>query len=372
MMINHGRSRRFWLRGLGALALATQIDGRSLARAADSPLSPLPTANPVRPLLRPRSLRPGDTIAIVAPAGRVAAADLQQGWQWLTQQGFRLVPGRHLFDRDGYLAGRDRDRAADLNRAFADPQVAAIICARGGWGCARILPLLDWELARSHPKILLGFSDISALLLAYYERSGLVTFHGPVIASRWNAFSTAAWQQVLMAGTAATLQNPPQQTHRVIHPGQAQGPLVVANLSVLAAMVGSTYLPQWAGKILVVEEVGEPVYRVDRLLSQLKLAGLLDQLAGFVFAQCTRCESPGDREPALSLNRVLDDWIRPLGIPSWQGLALGHVPDKLTLPIGIPVAIDAERATLQLLEAPVELREPLAANLTATGLRSMG
>ena len=355
------RSRRFWLQGLGATVLAVAYGGRPLA--ARSPIAQAaPPADPIEPLpgpiVRPRSLRRGDTIALVAPAGMVTAADLVEGRRWLESQGFRVQLGRHVFDRDGYLAGRDRDRAADLNRAFADPAVAAIICARGGWGCARILPLLDWDLARSHPKILLGFSDITALLLAYYGRSNLVTFHGPVIASSWNAFSTAAWRQVLVDGQPMQLANPPTMPHRPIYPGQARGPLVVANLSVLAAMLGSAYLPSWDGVILIVEEVSEPVYRVDRLLSQLKLAGILDRLAGFIFAQCTRCGVPGDRDPTLSLSRVLQDWIRPLAIPSWQGFAVGHIPDKLTLPLGVSVEIDANRGTVQLLEPAVLTDRP--------------
>ncbi|HEY9689676.1 MAG TPA: LD-carboxypeptidase, partial [Coleofasciculaceae cyanobacterium] len=355
------RSRRFWLRGFGVTLLAVAQGGRlvgprsAIAQAA-SAADPL---EPVRsPLLRPRSLQPGDTIAVVAPAGMVAAADLVDGCNWLQRQGFRVQVGRHVFNRDGYLAGRDRDRAADLNRAFADPAVAAIICARGGWGCARLLPLLDWDLARLHPKILLGFSDITALLLAYSVRSNLVTFHGPVIASSWNAFSTAAWRQVLVDGQPMRLANPPTMPHRPIYPGQARGPLVVANLSVLAAMVGSPYLPRWDGVILIVEEVSEPVYRIDRLLSQLKLAGILDRLAGFVFAQCTRCAVPGDRDPTLSLSRVLQDWIRPLEIPSWQGFAVGHIPEKLTLPLGVEVAIDASRGTVELLEPAVLTDRP--------------
>ncbi len=360
-MANWERSRRFWLQGFGATLLAVAQGGpllgqrSAIAQAASA--SDAPEGVPSPPL-RPRSLQPGDTIALVAPAGRVVAADLAEGRRWLESQGFRLQLGRHLFDRDGYLAGRDRDRAADLNRAFADPAVAAIICARGGWGCARILPLLDWELARSHPKILLGFSDISALLLAYYVQSNLVTFHGPVIASSWNAFSTAAWRRLLVDGQPMRLANPPTMSHRMIYPGQARGPLVVANLAVLAAMVGSPYLPRWDGVILIVEEVGEPVYRIDRLLSQLKLTGILDRLAGFIFAQCTRCGDPGDRDPTLSLGRVLQDWIRPLEIPSWQGFAVGHVPDKWTLPLGVSVEIDARRGSVDLLEPAVLTDRP--------------
>lgn len=355
------RSRRFWLQGFGATLLAVAHGGRLAgprsAIAQTSPTGDTPEVVPSLPL-RPRSLQPGDTIAVVAPAGRVAAADLVEGCRWLESQGFRLQLGRHLFDRDGYLAGRDRDRAADLNRAFADPAVAAIICARGGWGCARILPLLDWSLARSHPKILLGFSDISALLLAYYVQSNLVTFHGPVIASSWNSFSTAAWRRLLVEGQPMQMTNPPTLPHRMIYPGQARGPLVVANLSVLVAMVGSPYLPHWDGVILIVEEVGESVYRVDRLLSQLKLAGILDRLGGFIFAQCTRCGDPGDRDPTLSLTRVLQDWIRPLEIPSWQGFAVGHVPDKWTLPLGIPVEINAQQGSLALLKTAVLVDRP--------------
>lgn len=349
------RSRRSCLQygwqGLGAMAIAAGWP--SVAQALDRSRPTGLIAEPLPLLLRPRALKPGDTIALVAPAGPVTVADLKEGREWLQRQGFQVVLGRHIFNRDGYLAGRDRDRAADLNAAFANPDVAAIICARGGWGCARLLPFLDWDLARSHPKILLGFSDITTLLLAYWVRSGLVTFHGPVIASRWNAFSTQAWQRVLVAGQAALLLNPPDMPHRTIHPGRARGPLVVANLSVLAAAIGSRYLPNWDGVILAIEEVEETVYRVDRLLAQLQLAGVLDRLAGFVFAQCTRCEGATAEQESLSLERAIDDWIRPLKIPSWQGMAIGHIPDKLTLPVGAIVEIDADYGSIRLLEPAV-------------------
>ncbi len=200
---------------------------------------------------------------------------------------------------------------------FADKSVTAIIAMRGGWGCNRILPLLKYPLIRSHAKIIMGYSDITSLLLAINARSRIVTFHGPVAISSWNQFTLDYLQPMLLQGKMVPMKNPltTELRRRIINPGMATGKLVGGNLSVVCAMVGSPYLPSWNRRILFVEDIGEDIYRVDRMLTQLKNAGILSELSGFIFGQCTRC-STGD-DPSLTLMEVLNDHIKPLGIPAW-------------------------------------------------------
>ena len=334
--------RRHFLRTFGLAALATQAKLSS------------------RTLLKPPRLKVGDTVGLINPASPIDPEDIKQAKDVLTALGLKVKLGSHLLDCYGYLAGRDNDRAADVNAMFGDTSVQAILTVRGGWGCNRILPLLDYALIRSHPKILLGYSDITSLLNAIYARSGIVTFHGPVGTSTWNAFTTNHVKRLLFNGETLKLQNPLLSSDPIttaqfrvatINSGTARGRLVGGNLSVLTAMVGSPYLPPWNQTILFVEETGEDIYRVDRMLTQLQLAGILDQIVGFIFGQCTDC-GPGKEKETLTLMEVLKH-ILPLGIPAWYGSAIGHIQDKFTLPVGVEVEIDASSGTIQMLESAV-------------------
>ncbi len=317
-----------------------------------APASATARSQPDRTPVKPPPLRVGDTIALVSPASFVEVEDVLAIRQTLTRLGLRVKLGRHALDRNGYLAGSDRDRANDLNAAFVDPDVRAILAMRGGWGCNRILPQLDYDRIRAHPKVFMGYSDITSLLLAFYSRAGLVSFHGLTGISRWEPSSIQAFQRVCFAGERVVWQNPPTSPIRTLNGDRARGRLVGGNLSVLAAMVGSGYLPDWRGKILFVEEIGEEVYRIDRLLTQLQLAGILERLQGFIFGQCLNCQ-PEEPDKSLSLMEVLRDRIEPLGIPAWYGAEIGHIRNQFILPVGIEVEIDADRGTIQLLESPV-------------------
>jgi muramoyltetrapeptide carboxypeptidase len=215
---------------------------------------------------------------------------------------------------------------------FADSSVQAVLAMAGGWGCNRILPLLDYQLIRQNPKIIIGYSDVTSLLLAIYTHSNLITFHGPLGTSTWNWFSVQHLQRILFDGAAMTLQNLLSTPVETITKGKARGRLVGGNLSLVAALVGSDYLPDWQNSILFVEDIREEVYRIDRLLTQLKLAGILDQVAGFIFAQCTNCPIGDANEPSLTLRQVLADHIKPLGIPAWYGSMIGHLSSRLSDP----------------------------------------
>lgn len=342
-------NRRRFFQLLGLSLLASQLPAAATNQS-------LPDRMPDRMpdhILKPPKLKVGDTVGLINPASPVDLEDVEYTEKALAKLGLKVKRGAHILDEYGYLAGKDRDRAADIQAMFADDSVKALLTLRGGWGCNRILPLLDYNLIRQNPKIIMGYSDITSLLLAIYARSGMVTFHGPVGTSEWNQFSLGYFQRILFNGGAVKMVNPVRISGEAIAPGKATGRIVGGNLSVLTSMVGSPYLPDWNQTILFVEEIGEDIYRIDRMLTQLKIAGILDQIAGFIFAQCRNCTPGEDDDPSLTLPQVLSDIIKPLGIPAWYGSAIGHIPDKFTIPIGVPVEIDANNATIQMLENAV-------------------
>lgn len=317
-----------------------------------------------RRYLKPARLQRGDGVGLISPA---SAVFLREDIDVVVDaiRGLGLVPylAPHLRDRYGYLAGKDVDRASDINRFFADPKIAALIPIRGGWGCSRILPYLDYQLIRKNPKIIVGFSDITALILGIHAQTGLVTFHGPNGFTSWRTEPTDIFRRVLFAGEMVTFENQKdsddanrlmQVKNRIqtIHPGKARGRLIGGNLSVLSGIVGSPYVPNLKGAILFLEDVNENVYRIDRLMTHLKLAGLFQHLAGFIFGQCPQCLPDADYG-SLTLEEVVWDHIQPLGIPAWFGAQIGHIETILTLPIGIEVEIDASLGKIQMLEAAV-------------------
>ncbi len=313
-------------------------------------------------VIKPPRLKAGQTVGVVSPAGITYDPILIDVIaESLEALGLKMKAGRHMTDRWGYFAGKDQDRAADINEMFADPQVDAIFALHGGWGAARVLPHLDYELIRRHPKILLGYSDITSLLIGIYSKAGVATFHGPNGNSKWNTFSATYIQKLLFDADQITYKNPVDEEDllaprrfrtRTIHPGSARGKLVGGNLTVLTSIIGSEYLPDWKGHILFLEDIGEAVYRVDRMLTQLKLAGVLDNISGFVFGYCTDCKADSGYS-SFTLNEVLDQHIKPLGIPAWTGSMIGHIDKKFTMPIGVEAKINAEAGEMQLLESAV-------------------
>jgi muramoyltetrapeptide carboxypeptidase len=345
-------NRRLFFQSLGIAAVATQI---SPPRVEAAPL----------PSIKPKRLAPGDTVALVSPASATFnSVELQIAKESLEALGFKVRPGDHMLERHGNLAGADKARAEDLNKAFADKSIAGIHAIRGGWGSARLLPSLDYETIRRNPKVLIGYSDITALHMAIQAKTGLVTFHGPIGLGRWDAWSVDYYKRVLMNGEAVTFspkqglsdRNSLVQTEfrvQPIVPGKARGRLLGGNLTVLTAILGSPYVPDWENSILFCEDIGEDYYRMDRMVTQLKLAGVLDKIKGFVFGSCSEC-GPGDGNfGALTLEEIFLDHIKPLGVPAWQGAMIGHAQPQWTLPVGAEVEIDATAGTIRLLGSAV-------------------
>jgi muramoyltetrapeptide carboxypeptidase len=343
--------RRDFLGATGVWTLAAGAGG-GLARAESGAAA----------TVRPKRLRKGDRVGLVAPASaNFKSVDVEIAQDVV--RAFSLEPrlGAHVRDRHGYLAGRDEARAADVNAFFADSSIAGIFAIRGGWGCARILPHLDWDRIRRNPKVVAGYSDLTALHCGLHARTGLVTFHAPTLLSDWPAFSVDHFRRVVFEAETPTMSNPKGEEDRLVQrhfrtrtitPGRARGRLLGGNLTVLTALVGSPYLPAFDGAILFLEDVDEDIYRVDRMLTQLALAGLLRRLAGLVFGSCTRCE-PGEGYGSLTLEEVLDEHVRPLGIPAYEGAMIGHQDQQFTIPVGTRVELDAAAATLTMLEPAV-------------------
>ncbi|MEW6468877.1 MAG: LD-carboxypeptidase [Bacteroidota bacterium] len=341
------RSRRDFIRTTGLAGLGLPLLGMSSADPKPQQETP--------GIIKPPALKKGDTIGITCPATAVWNMEsIGKFMETLTAMGFKLKIGKTLTEKYGYFAGSDELRAGELNGMIADKSVKAIFCGKGGWGCARLLDSLDYEALKQNPKILLGFSDITSLLIAVYAKTGLVTFHGPVGNSGWNDFSKNWVVEVLMNKQAVSYTYPEKDKDpfHTINPGTAQGVLVGGNLSVLSGIIGSSYLPAWKNKILFLEEAEEEPYSIDRMLTHLKLAGVMKDLSGIIFGKCTKClaEEP---DKAFTLKEVLEMHFKPLGIPAFYGAMIGHIENKYTVPLGIPCEMDAAAGSMKLMEAAV-------------------
>ncbi|MFN8354553.1 MAG: LD-carboxypeptidase [Spirosomataceae bacterium] len=340
--------RRHFIQNLAVVGATTAV---SSINTAGSP-----------PLLKPARLKAGDTIGLVCPAAPAYSKEtVQVIVESMQALGFKVKMGKYLWQRYGYLAGKDVERAADLNAMFGDTSVQGILCVHGGWGCARLLPLLDYDIIRRNPKVIIGYSDITALLLGIHAQTGLVTFHGPEGAATWNSFTVNYFKKVLMDAETVTFENPKIQGDNLtlvadrvttLTAGKARGKLLGGNLTVLSHLLGSKYVPEWKGSILFLEDVYEDIYRMDRMITHLKLCGALDQMNGLVFGKCTRCAS-SESYGSLTLEDVFDDHIKPLQKPAYSGAMIGHISHKFTIPVGIEAEIDASQGTIRLLEAGV-------------------
>jgi muramoyltetrapeptide carboxypeptidase len=331
-----------------ALALLPEVAGLAAERTA---------------MVWPPLLEEGDTIMFVAPAGPPERDQCQRAKQRLEQDGFHVRWREDMFDVEGYLAGSDERRAEELMEAFTDPEVDAIFCARGGYGSMRMLDRLDFDQIRAHPKIVLGFSDITALHAALNRRAGLVTFHGPGPASglggekRPTEFTTARFHDALLAGAKPDdgyVVDVPRAVGRVSHfgSGKARGRLTGGNLSLISALEGTPYALDCQDAILVIEDVREAPYRIDRMLRQLVLAGKLGPLRGAVLGQFTDDYSREDKlteDDRFSTAGVLRQYFEHAGIPVLCNFPLGHVDANCTLPLGAEVEIDAQRGTLRVI-----------------------
>ncbi len=314
-------------------------------------------------VIRPPRMVPGCRVALIAPAGPLLERDdLVRGTELCKALGFVPVLGANAHRRYGYLAGTDEERIADLNEALQNPAIDAIWCLRGGYGMTRILDRVDFAAAAERPRVIIGYSDITALLLALHRVTGIVSFHGPMARAPLTGFSREHFERVLTGSsapgrlgrmpTSSTTLIPKSPRILPINRGKAEGPLLGGNLSLVSALIGTRYFPELDGAILFLEEVGEDLYRVDRMLAQLRMIGALDKLAGVVLGQFTDMKR-GTGDGALGFDEVLGTYFEPLGIPVGYGFPFGHVDDQWTLPIGVRAKFDAAAGELEIAESAV-------------------
>jgi len=289
--------------------------------------------------LIPARLEPGDTVGVAAPAGPFEAKPLLRGAAVLESMGFKVrMPSDPKPDR-GYLAASDARRAEELHGLFADPDIRGIVCARGGYGAMRILDRLDGDLIGRHPKVLIGFSDITALLVTLYQRWGLVTFHGPMVTSLARAGETTRRALAeAVCGSAPLAFDLADGT--TVHSGIVRGPFMAANLTTLCHLIGTPFEPDLAGHVLMIEDCGEAPYRIDRMLTQMRLAGCFDDLAGLLLGTFSDGASTEDVVP------IVADIFGDRPVPTLAGIAAGHGEPNLTLPVGLEAALDADRKRL--------------------------
>jgi len=314
-------------------------------------------------IIRPPRLVPGSRVGLLAPAGPLLERDdLTRGQELCRALDWEPVLLPHAGGRHGYLAGSDAERVADLNAALRDPTLDAIWCLRGGYGVTRILDQVEFEALAQRPRAVIGFSDITALLLAAHRHTGLVTFHGPMARAPLTKFSREHQARVLIQqerpGRLGRLPAPSDvlvpRSPRIValRGGKAEGPLLGGNLTLIQCLIGTRHLPDFDGAILFLEDVGEELYRIDRMLAHLRMAGILDKVAGVVVGQFTETTRRG-ADGAMGFDEILATYLQPLGVPVGFGFPIGHVDDQWTLPIGVRARFDAGAGELELLESAV-------------------
>jgi muramoyltetrapeptide carboxypeptidase len=346
--------RRNFIRTISTAAIAASVSSSALNKKITQPL---------KTLLKSGRLKRGDTIALVTPGSYITETEKEESINNLRKLGFNVVYSDKLMQKNGYFSATDKDRADDLNEMFERKDVHGIMCARGGYGCARILHYLDYNLISENPKPFIGFSDVTALHYAIYKNCSLVTFNGPVSISTFSRFSVKNFENILIKKSnklilenSVTGNNHNPYGITSIAEGFAQGELIGGNLTIAVSLIGTEYDIDYSGKIIFLEEFIEEPYRIDRMLTQLLQAGKLKDAAGIALGVFKLCE-PNKQNPAFSgsfsLMEVLRDRLGNLGIPVVYGLSFGHVADKFTLPFGVKAELNTETNQLKLLEPGV-------------------
>jgi len=352
-----------------SIQIGRRAFGAWLAAAAVLPFSSAEAARPrarkpsMKPLIKPPRLRRGDTVGLIAPGGYSTDKSIAKARANIESLGLKVKEGAWLREVNGNYAGTVEQRLADLHAMFADPDVRMLWPIRGGSGCISLLKELDYDLIRRHPKILLGYSDITALHLAILKKTGLVTFHGPVASSTLSDYAREHMLAVLTDPQPAytipmALENSRravEQPHfgmRTVHGGSASGRLIGGNLSLVAALAGTPYAADFRDSILFLEEVNEAPYRIDRWMTQLDLAIGFDKAAALMIGICDEC-GPEHEDVSLTLDQTFDIHLQPLSVPAVTGYSIGHIRNQFTIPMGIQATLDTERQTVTLLEAGV-------------------
>ena len=289
--------------------------------------------------IRPPRLKPGDTIGIVAPASPFDQKIFTQGLHVLQSMGFRTRVPDEIFEKNGYLAGSDEHRAGLLMRLFEDQSVNALVCAKGGFGSLRILPLLDFDIIRKNPKVFVGHSDITALLATITVKSGLVSFHGPLVTTLANAPETTCSKLLAAISSNSIVELKPARGI-ALKAGSARGPVIGGNLTTLCHMLATPFAPRFENHILLLEDRGEAHYRIDRMLFQMKLAGCFKGIAGLVLGSFEDCGSPD------GIFKIFKEHFKDIPAPILAGFDVGHGQQNMTIPLGLDATLDADKQIL--------------------------
>jgi muramoyltetrapeptide carboxypeptidase len=357
---SHSLSRRKFIGGISAATLASiyptsflQNHERNFGRGKELEL------------IKPPALKIGDKIGIVAPASNAYEhEEIQVAREMAEALGFKVELGENVAKQYGYLAGTDEERAADLNKMLGRDDIRGVFTFQGGYGCCRLLPFIDYESIRKRPKVIIGYSDITSLLLGIHKHAGIVTFHGPTGFDEMGTYAVEHFKRATMStASLGVIAQPPRRVgvekeNRLLRlvDGRARGRLVGGNLTLVTNSLGTPFEIETKGKILFLEDVGEEPYRVDRMLTQLWLAGKFQEANGIVFGKFTRC-TPREYKPAfestLSIEEILRTRIEPLGKPAIFGMMIGHIKDNATIPLGVEATLDVEAGTLSAEESAV-------------------
>ncbi|MBC8768787.1 LD-carboxypeptidase [Arenibacter sp. BSSL-BM3] len=349
------KRRQFFKTALGA-GMATLIPSTIMANTQGNRTN--------NKTIKPKALKKGDTIGLIAPGYAIKPEVLVEAKETLEKMGFIAFHTNRIHGNHGYFSNTDSERVADLNEMFANKKVDGILCARGGYGCTRIMHLIDYQLIRDNPKALIGFSDITALLNGIHQETGLVAFHGPVGSTINDPYSIEQLQNVVMKSKELpTIKNveiidqeeysKPEYNRYCINPGVVTGKLVGGSLTLVNALIGTPHEIDFTDAIVCLEDIEESPYRIDRMLTQLIHGKTFNKAAGFVLGVFKGCDSIPDPK-SFTLREVIMDRIQPLGIPAVYGMTYGHIENNFTLPIGINAKFDTDKMTLQLLEKAVK------------------
>jgi len=309
-------------------------------------------------ITKPPRLKKGDLIGLVSPSSTIAdPARIEKGVSYLERLGYRVIVGNHVLKTYGYLAGTDEERAQDLHSMFGNKEVRAVWCIRGGYGTPRLLRSLNYRLIAQNPKIFVGYSDITTLHMAIFRRTGLVTFHGPMLgvdmAGQMEPYSEERLWQTLTSATKPGVVPLPAPGPQGLRSGRATGRMIGGNLALLQSIMGTRYLPDFTDTLLFIEEIGEEPYRVDRMLVHMLNAGVFAKVRGVLVGQFTDCEPKDATKPSLSLARVFEEAAEYAGVPMLARMPFGHEEVKMTIPVGTRGRMDATAGTLELLESAV-------------------
>lgn len=310
--------------------------------------------------LKPKKLLPGDLIGIISPASSPDdMSRINKGVTYLEKLGYKVEVAPNAQNERGYLAGTDAERLSDLHYMFGNKEVKAIFCVRGGYGSGRLLDKIDYNLVKKNPKIFVGYSDITSLQMAFLKKIGLVTFAGPMLAVDFfkdevNTFTEEKfWQIVTSTKKIGKLVNPKEEKFFTLSNGRGEGKLIGGNLALFISLMGTSYLPIVKDSMLLIEDIGEPPYRIDRMLNQLRLAGIFKQISGLILGRFVDCYESDTEKKSLTLNEVIADYLSNLKIPVMYNIKHGHIAENLTIPFGLNCKINTTKSFIEIPESAV-------------------